>query len=164
MIEAVNSATANAYLSRGVALQAGGDAARPSPLENRSAPEAPQAPYVSPYIAVDLTYDRAVLQIRNAQTGEVERQYPSESRLQQLAQVEQRTQSAEQLRESISYQAPTNTSNASSQSLNVVTVQEVTSAAPSNEPSSSPQNAVAALSAGVQQAPATQTVSVDVLA
>ncbi|MCB9988723.1 MAG: hypothetical protein H6868_05225 [Rhodospirillales bacterium] len=44
-----------------------------------------QAPYVSPYIHVDLNYDKAVLQIRDSDTGDVLNQFPSQKRLEALA-------------------------------------------------------------------------------
>jgi hypothetical protein len=83
MIEAVNSTLTNAQLLRGAAEAAASStrsfAANPDRVQE--AASAPQAPYVSPYIALDLNYDKAVLQIRDRDTGDVVRQFPSESRL-----------------------------------------------------------------------------------
>jgi hypothetical protein len=82
MIEAVNIATVNAAVLRGSAEQV--DVARSlaaNPGRIQESASQPQAPYVSPYIFVDVNYNKAVLQIRNGDTGEVENQFPSESRL-----------------------------------------------------------------------------------
>jgi len=76
MIEAVNSVLANASLSRGSAAQVS-SAAKPD-LE---APTTPRAPFISPRVAIDSSANRAVLQIRDADTGDVLTQFPSESRI-----------------------------------------------------------------------------------
>ncbi|HBR69967.1 MAG TPA: hypothetical protein DEA55_11390 [Rhodospirillaceae bacterium] len=77
MIEAVNSLVSNAPFLRANAEQV--SAVRLELPESVSA--GPQAPYVSPYISVDVNFDTAVLQIRNSSTGDVIRQFPSESTL-----------------------------------------------------------------------------------
>jgi hypothetical protein len=79
MIEAVNSVLANASLLRGHAEQ--GSSARSFTANPDRIQEAPQAPFVSPYIIVDTNFDQAVLQIRDSNTGDVLRQFPSESAL-----------------------------------------------------------------------------------
>ena len=53
---------------------------------------APQAPYISPYIAVDVNYDKAVLQIRNSETGDVEGQFPTQAQLEAQARSAARRQ------------------------------------------------------------------------
>jgi len=162
MIEAVNSATASATLSRGVANR-GEPSGNPVPLEALDgAPEAPRAPFVSPYISIDPNFDRAVLQIRNGETGEVIRQFPSEGRLQQQAREQARVEQSTRVREiaGADIQAAQETRTRS----DVITVQDVTSNAPSNQPSVTPQNAINALSAGVQTGQTAQTTSVSVLA
>ncbi len=80
MIEAVNSTIAAATVSRALPEQAisGRDVAV-SPVQAQKA--APTAPYVSPYISVNVDYNKAVLQLRNGETGEVENQFPSENQL-----------------------------------------------------------------------------------
>lgn len=161
MIEAVNSATASAILSRGPANRS---EAAPTPAAIDlldSAPEAPRAPFVSPYISIDTDFDRAVLQIRNGETGEVIRQFPSEGRLQQEAREQARSERSQRVSEiaSADIQAVQETNS----SRDVITVQDVTSAAPSNQPTTTQQNAINALSAGVQTSQSTQT-SVSVLA
>lgn len=86
MIEAVNSVVSNAPLVRGNAEQV--SAARSYAASPEVAAQAvariPQAPYISPYISLDVNYDKAVLLIRDSETGDVLRQFPSESRLQQV--------------------------------------------------------------------------------
>ncbi len=162
MIEAVNSATASATLSRGITNR-GEPSGNPLPLEALDgAPEAPRAPFVSPYISIDLNFDRAVLQIRNGETGEVVRQFPSEGRLQQQAREQRRVEQTTRIREiaSADIEAVQQTRSRSE----VITVQDVTSNAPSNQPSVTPQNAINALSAGVQTGQTAQTTSVSVLA
>lgn len=80
MIEAVNSVLASSTAVRGVAEQvstARSFAANPDRVQ-----EVAKAPYVSPYIRVDVNFDKAVLQVRDSDTGDVLRQYPSESQLQ----------------------------------------------------------------------------------
>lgn len=79
MIEAVNAVVATAPLARGPAEQQSvtrSFAANPERVQ-----ELPQAPYISPYIFMDVNFDRAILQIRDSDTGDVVRQFPSESQL-----------------------------------------------------------------------------------
>lgn len=78
MIEAVNATTANASVLR-QAVEAV-DASRSYASNPERIQQAlPQAPYVSPYIAWNQDYNKAVLQIRNGETGDVVRQFPSDS-------------------------------------------------------------------------------------
>lgn len=79
MIEAVNSVISNATSLRQSAEQVASArslAANPERLQ-----EVPQAPYISPFVHVDLNFDTAVLQIRDSDTGDVVNQFPSESTL-----------------------------------------------------------------------------------
>ena len=79
MIEAVNSVLSNVALTRAAAQTqsvVNSFAANPERVQ-----EIAKAPYVSPYISMDVNYDRAVLQIRDSDTGDVVRQFPSESQL-----------------------------------------------------------------------------------
>ena len=80
MLEAVNSVLSNASYTRAVAEQqsvVNSYAANPARVQQ--APQ--QAPYISLYIKVDNNFDRAILQIRDNQTGDVVRQIPTESQL-----------------------------------------------------------------------------------
>ncbi len=83
MIEAVNSAVANAAVVRASAEAATAVtrsyAANPDRIQESAG--TPKAPYISPFIHLDLDYDKAVLLIRDAETGDVVRQFPSESAL-----------------------------------------------------------------------------------
>jgi uncharacterized FlaG/YvyC family protein len=80
MLEAVNSVLSNASYTRAVAEQqsvVNSYAANPARVQQASL----QAPYISLYIKVDNNFDRAILQIRDNQTGDVVRQIPTESQL-----------------------------------------------------------------------------------
>ncbi|MEZ5919239.1 MAG: hypothetical protein R3D66_04845 [Alphaproteobacteria bacterium] len=90
----MNSVLANASLLRGHAEQ--GSSARSFTANPDRVQEAPQAPFVSPYIIVDTNFDRAVLQIRDSNTGDVLRQFPSESAL-RARQSQEALESAESL-------------------------------------------------------------------
>ncbi len=96
MIEAVNSVIANASLLRGNTEQVDASrafASNPERVQEVVA-RSPSAPFVSPYISVDVRFDTAVLQIRDSDTGDVVSQFPSESamaaRQRQAAQAEGR--------------------------------------------------------------------------
>lgn len=86
MIEAVNSALANASILRpqDSGTNASAQNASTPALSSESGVSVPQAPYISPHIEIDLDYNKAVLQVRDSETGDVVRQFPSESRLQEL--------------------------------------------------------------------------------
>lgn len=80
MLEAVNSVLSNASYTRAAAEQqsvVNSYAANPARVQQASL----QAPYISLYIKVDNNFDRAILQIRDNQTGDVVRQIPTESQL-----------------------------------------------------------------------------------
>ena len=80
MLEAVNSVLSNASYTRAAAVQqsvVNSFAANPARVQQASL----QAPYISLYIKVDNNFDRAILQIRDNQTGDVVRQIPTESQL-----------------------------------------------------------------------------------
>lgn len=79
MIEAVNSVVANAALLRGNADQ--GQQARLNNFASSNSERAQLtlAPYVSPYIQIDTNFNKAVLQLRDADTGDVVNQFPSET-------------------------------------------------------------------------------------
>lgn len=80
MIEAVNSVLSNAPILKSAAQQqsaANSFAANPDRIQQASA----QAPYISLYIKVDVNFDKAILQMRDQDTGDVVRQIPSETQL-----------------------------------------------------------------------------------
>jgi hypothetical protein len=79
MIEAVNSVLANSPITRVVAEQqsvANSYAANPERVQVVA-----QAPYISPYVHVDVNFDKAVLQIRDSETGDVVRTIPTEGQM-----------------------------------------------------------------------------------
>lgn len=80
MIEAVNSVLSNAPFTKAVVEQQSvvtSFAANPERVQQAPA----QAPYISLYIKVDTNFDKAILQIRDGDTGDVVRQIPTESQL-----------------------------------------------------------------------------------
>lgn len=80
MIEAVNSVVANAALLRGNADQSQQD--RLNTIASNAKSERVQmvlAPYVSPFIQIDTNFKKAVLQVRDSDTGDVLNQFPSET-------------------------------------------------------------------------------------
>ncbi len=84
MIEAVNSVISNAPILRAASVQIdSSQVAAAAEVAPSGEQPVPQAPYVSPYIRVDNDYNKAVLQIRDSDTGDVIRQFPSETRLAQ---------------------------------------------------------------------------------
>ncbi len=162
MIEAVNSSLASAQLLRGNVEQAAASrAVSAAPISAGNAPEAPKAPYVSPYITfVD---SKAVIQIRDGDTGDVQDQYPSKSRLAQLSRDQARQAAVADVKD-VSQSQPKETKVSTPQSTSIITVQDVTSAAPSNISQPSPQVAAAALSAGAQSAQPSSSAGVTLFA
>lgn len=80
MIEAVNSALANSVATRGEVVQASSTnsfAANPERIQ-AVAP----APYLTTKVRMDNDFDRAVLEFREAETGDVISQTPTEQQLQ----------------------------------------------------------------------------------
>jgi len=86
MLEAVNSVVSNASLLRGQAEQT--SAARSLAANPERVQVVPQAPYISPYIHVDVNFDTAVLALRDRDTGDFLTTIPSDARLQARAQDE----------------------------------------------------------------------------
>lgn len=79
MIEAVNSVLSNGAASKNVAAQT--STAKSLSANPDKVQEAARAPYVSPYISVDRRTNQTVLQIRDSDTGDVVRQYPTQGQL-----------------------------------------------------------------------------------
>ncbi len=89
MIEAVNAVISNATLLRNNAEQVA--ALRATPADTGAARQemgTPVAPYISPYIFINNQYNKAVLQIRDSDTGDVLREFPSETALEARARAE----------------------------------------------------------------------------
>ena len=79
MIEAVNSVLSNSSATRIAAEQqttARSFAANPEKVQ-----EAAKTPYVSPAISIDRASNKAIIQIRDSDTGDVVRQFPTEGQL-----------------------------------------------------------------------------------
>ncbi|MCB9964299.1 MAG: hypothetical protein H6855_03805 [Rhodospirillales bacterium] len=94
MIEAVNSVLSSAPLLRQVAEQ------QSSARENVSTtPETIQAvakaPYISPFVSVDVNFDTAVILLRDSETGDTVQQIPSEGKLE----ARRRQEATKQLQE-----------------------------------------------------------------
>lgn len=148
-----NSQQAVAALQQSqVAQQAGVQA------QELSRPEAPTAPFISPYIAFDVNFDTAVLQIRDSSTGDVLRQIPTERSL-ELRQIVQRRQNAPDPVQALQQDAPTTRAEptpAPSAPINNVSFEASVVAAQAASPESptstagTTQVAIAALSAGAQ--------------
>ncbi len=154
MIEAVNSSVANSQVLRIGQDRQVGSVLSPVPaslsVDDGEVRQAPKAPYVSPYISIDLKSNKAVIQIRDADTGEVEQQFPTKSRLAQLSQLQAKYDNSKKV-ESQDIASKDSLDNSTSDvNAGVITVQDIASSTPSNSPSSSPDLAVAALSAGAQ--------------
>ena len=105
MLEAVNSVLSNAPATRGVAEQQA-NARTNVATSTRGAQEtvAGRAPFVSPAIAIDRESSRAIIQIRDSDTGDVVRQFPTEGQLKAYRQAQefserQRAQADSQVRE-----------------------------------------------------------------
>jgi len=134
MIEAVNSVLSNASASRGIAdQQATTRSYAANPEKTQEAAKA-KTPYVSPYISIDRGSNKAVLQIRDSNTGDVVRQFPTEGQLKayRTAQEFSERQKAEtntQLREANGASASTTQSN----NVELPTVSEVSTQSSSVE-------------------------------
>jgi len=92
MIEAVNSVLQTAPFVRASNEQISTSdslAANPDRIQ-----KAPQAPFISPFIHVDVNFDKAVIQLRNGDTGDVEDQFPSQASLEAQARSNARRQVA----------------------------------------------------------------------
>ena len=83
MIEAVTSAISNSTVSRASVEQlSGANSFAADPVAVESVAKGPRAPFVSPYVQYDTNFDTAVLQIRDSETGDVLKQFPTEQTLQ----------------------------------------------------------------------------------
>ncbi len=174
MIEAVNSSIANAQVLRGNAgsSNVSSVAVVAVPVAVEKVTQAPKAPYISPYISIDVTHNKAVLQIRDSDTGDVKQQFPTKSRLAQLSQLQAKHENAQRVSRvdapvsEVKYDSVGGSagSNYEAVSTDIITVQDVTSSAPSNVSLPSPEVAAAALSAGAQSAQAAPSTGVSVLA
>ena len=159
MFEAVNSVISNAPFIKGVADQLSTGSTSASALN------APEAPYISPHIVVDTDFDKAVIQIRDSDTGDVLNQFPSRETLAaraRRAEAETRVEiNPVRQREEI----PQKQVISNSSSSNYAEVQQIASADVTLEasalptPSATPQAVSAALSSAAQSGQSQTTVS-----
>lgn len=81
MIEAINSVLSNVAVNRGaVEQQSSARVFAANPERKQEAAQA-KAPYVSPAISIDKQSSKAIIQIRDSDTGDVVRQFPTEGQL-----------------------------------------------------------------------------------
>jgi hypothetical protein len=81
MIEAVNSVLANASLLRSSADSKSKSQNNIVETTSDSGSQPISAPYISPYVSVDINYNKAVLQLRDSVTGDVVEQIPDQRAL-----------------------------------------------------------------------------------
>ncbi len=89
MIEAVNSVLSKASANRQVTEQQStlrSTAANPNRIQEAASA---RAPYVSPAISIDRESNRAIIQIRDSDTGDVVRQFPTEGQLKAYRQAQE---------------------------------------------------------------------------
>jgi uncharacterized FlaG/YvyC family protein len=125
MIEAVNSVLSNASATR-VAVEPS-STARSLAANPEKVQEAARTPYVSPYISIDRNYNKAVLQIRDSETGDVLRQYPTEGQLKAYRAAQQYSERQETRSENAPKTASVGPDNIAFSSGGDVDVPEVTS-------------------------------------
>jgi len=157
MIEAVNSVLANASLSSANAVKA----SQPAPVEAAEPAVLPSAPFISPRVSYDSNANKAVLQIRDASTGDVINQFPSESRLRaiQAQEAQEASQAARQERLTGSSQSQSSAPVPSFDAGSLATLQ-----AGQGVSTSDVQQAVVAFNAGTSAAAPQSTASVSVTA
>ena len=79
MIEAVNSVLSNTSATRVAAEQQ--STVRSFAANPERTQEIARAPFISPFISIDRNSNRVLLQIRDSDTGDVVRQFPTEGQL-----------------------------------------------------------------------------------
>ncbi len=136
MLEAVNSVLSNAPATRGVAEQQS-SATRAPAVNPRGNQEvvAGRAPFVSPAISIDRESSRAIIQIRDSDTGDVVRQFPTEGQLKAYRQAQefserQKAQADSQVREATGSSASSVSSEVNASALQATA--EVSAPAPTS--------------------------------
>jgi len=130
MIEAVNSVLSNSAATRQAVEQQ--STVRSLAANPDRTQEVVRAPFVSPYISLDRNSNRAVLQIRDSETGDVLRQYPTETQLRAYRNAQQ---NADRERQTLGVNTP-DTQNRPGSSANIETTSvsvDVTSASVETE-------------------------------
>ena len=146
MIEAVSSTVSNAALVRGQAEQA--SQARSFAANPDRVQEVPKSG-LSLSIGVDLNFDKAILQIRDVETGDVIQQIPTESQLKAF-------QRAEATRQQQASAAESTEEAASAESV------DITVDSTSSTPAPAPQEVeVQQDAANAQSAPITSAVDIE---
>jgi hypothetical protein len=144
MIEAVNSVVANASVLRGQAEAV--STARSLSANPERVQEVVRAPYVSPFIYVDVAHNKAVLQIRDSDTGDVLKQFPSDTTLEVRQRIAKQTAPDFHVPES----APETRSAPTPQTFS----------APAPSPTPAPQNAQAQVAAAALASTQAQAIAV----
>jgi len=165
MIEAVNSAVANASL-----LRTNGEQSQQSRLSSiatstdvEARVELQLAPFVSPFIEMDTNFNKAVLQIRDSSTGEVQRQFPSETTMRaRAAQAEIETQSVRQAVQSSA--SETDSPRVELPEIKIQTSGRGDESSSTRNPNAQSQIASAAFAAGALSGSVAQSGGVSVLA
>lgn len=170
MIEAVNASLALSAVKPTV-LQAASPSSQGTKPSVQPVARAPEIPYISLYITVDDNYDKAVLQIRDSSTGDVQDQFPTESRLAQIARNQRAIEQKQSFDVSTEQPAQGETTQAQAGSANTVTtVQDAVSVSAANATQQGatipPQNASNAFiaSAASTSTPSPSAPQVSVLA
>ena len=130
MIEAVNTVLQNAPVSRASSEQVNAANSFAANPEGAQRNPLPQAPFISPHIHVDLDYDRAVLQLRNGETGDVIDQFPSEATLKAQARQAAVRQETRRVVQEQSLNASADGSNVQPASSNDTAPQQTSAPAP----------------------------------
>lgn len=163
MIESIGSAISNSSAARNIAVEATSSNAAASNFElGDPIAQAPKAPFVSPYYAVDTDFDTAVLQIRDSSTGDVIKQFPSEATLEQRARQEA-IQAAASNESSPANVEPPRASESSAFQASAIAQQGGQAGVSNSAGAAQAQAAIAAFSAGAQSGQAS-TASVNVTA
>lgn len=142
MLEAVNSVLQKAPMVRGTAEQvssADSFAANPDRVQKIA-----QAPYISPYVHVDINHNTAVLALRDSETGDFLTTIPSETRLESRARDEARRADVEMARATAS---PATSEERSIQKPSAATAQAPQTSAGSASSAPTPQQIAAFQSA-----------------
>lgn len=80
MIEAVNSALTTGTATKGAQEQV--SSAKSFAANPERTQEVVSAPYISPKVRLDVDFDKAILEFRSAETGDIVAQTPSKAQLQ----------------------------------------------------------------------------------
>lgn len=119
MIEAVNSVLSNASATRVTAEQQ--STARSLTANPDKVQEVAKAPYVSPYVSIDRNANKAVLQIRDSDTGDVIRQFPTEGQLKAYRNAQQFIKSSERAEQASTPQTTNESADTPSASTSITT-------------------------------------------